>query len=170
MNERGNLLDLVGGFSSSSSIWLVSTWTSKCVSRLTLELKMAARLLQRRGDSELSKYSLSSQDKGLHAEDSAQAERMRAQTSEKERERPRAKRSECRSVPDNVMLCTMGVISASQHVRPRASAASTSGKNRTANICSCLRALLSLKTHKHTRICRAGAVLQGSGTVERLTC
>lgn len=86
MNERGNLLDLVGGFSSSSSIWLVSTWTSKCVSRLTLELKMAARLLQRRGDSELSKYSLSSQDKGLYAEDSAQAERVRAQTSEKERE------------------------------------------------------------------------------------
>lgn len=75
MNEKGNALDLVGGFSSSSSIWLVSTWTSKCVSRLTLELKTAARLLQRRGDSELSKYSLSSQDKGLHAEDSAPAER-----------------------------------------------------------------------------------------------
>lgn len=53
-------------------------------------------------------------------------------------------------VPDNVMLWTMGVIRASQHVRPRASAASTSGKNRTANICSCLRALFSLKTNTQT--------------------
>lgn len=87
MNEKGNLLDLVGGFSSSSSIWLVSTWTSKCVSRLTLELKMAARLLQRRGDSELSKYSLSSQDKGLHAEASVQTEREKKSTDFRERDR-----------------------------------------------------------------------------------
>lgn len=72
--NKGNSLDFTGGFSSSSSIWLVSTWTSKCVSRLTLELKMAARLLQRRGDSELSKYSLSSQERGLHADDSAERE------------------------------------------------------------------------------------------------
>lgn len=63
-------LDLTGGFSSSLSSRLVSTWTRRCVRRLTLELKMAARLLQRRADSALSRYSLSSQDRGLDAEDS----------------------------------------------------------------------------------------------------
>lgn len=67
-------LDLTGGFSSSPSIWLVSTWTSRCVRRLTLELKMAARLLQRRADSALSRYSLSSQDRGLHAKDSGKTQ------------------------------------------------------------------------------------------------
>lgn len=67
-------LDLTGGLSSSSSIWLVSTWTSRCVRRLTLELKMAARLLHRRADSALSRYSLSSQDRGLHAEDSGKTQ------------------------------------------------------------------------------------------------
>ena len=43
-----------------------------------------------------------------------------------------------------VMLWTMGVMSASQQVRPRASAASASGRKRSANICSCRRALFSL--------------------------
>lgn len=147
----GDLLDLVGGLSSSSSAWLVSTWTSKCVSRLTLELKMAARLLQRRGDSELSRYSLSSQDKGLHADDSAR-DGERAHRPQRKSEKARARCGECRALPDNVMLWTMGVIRASQQVRPRASAASASGKNRTANICSCLRALLSLTTHTHTHL------------------
>lgn len=63
-------LDLTGGFSSSPSGQLVSTWTSRWVSRRTLELKMAARLLQRRAVFVLSRYSLSSQDRGLHAKDS----------------------------------------------------------------------------------------------------
>lgn len=71
---------------------------------------MAARLLQRRGDSELSKYSLSSQDRGLHAEDSTQRERKRAHISEmtlerlRKREMSEGRWSECRYVPDNVML------------------------------------------------------------------
>lgn len=56
----------------------------------------------------------------------------------------------CVPVPDSVMLWTMGVISASQQVRPRASAASASGRKRSANICSCLRALFSLNTQKYT--------------------
>ena len=54
----------------------------------------------------------------------------------------------CVCVPDSVMLCTMGVIRASQQVRPRASAASASGRKRSANICSCLRALFSLNTER----------------------
>lgn len=49
--------------------------------------------------------------------------------------------------PVEVMVRTMGVTSASQQVRPKASAASTSGRKRSANICSCLRALFSLSTH-----------------------
>lgn len=57
----------------------------------------------------------------------------------------------------------MGVIRASQQVRPRASAASTSGKKRTANICSCLRALLSLRTHTHTPV--VGATADSISTV-----
>ncbi|TNN33641.1 hypothetical protein EYF80_056198 [Liparis tanakae] len=67
---------------------------------------MAARLSQRRADSPLPRYSVSSQDSGLGAKDSG----------------------------------------ASQQVRPRASDASASGRKRSANICSCLRALLSLST------------------------
>lgn len=63
-------LDLTGGLSSSLSGRLVSTWTRRCVRRRTRELKMAARLLERRADSALSKYSLSSQDRGLGTEDS----------------------------------------------------------------------------------------------------
>lgn len=38
---------------------------------------MAARLLQRRADSALSRYSLSSQDRGLDAEDSGYTEKAR---------------------------------------------------------------------------------------------
>lgn len=65
----GHSLDFMGGLSSSPSAPPVSTWTSRWVRRRTLELKMAARLLQRRAASEFSRYSLSSQASGLEGDD-----------------------------------------------------------------------------------------------------
>lgn len=48
-------------------------------------------------------------------------------------------------LPGLVMLCTTGVTRASQHVLPRARAASLSGRKRSAKSCSCCNARFSLQ-------------------------
>lgn len=61
-----------------------------------------------------------------------------------------------RRVPGLVMLCTKGFTKASQHVLPKARAASSSGRKRSAKPCSCRSARFSLQQRAgSTRCCRA---------------
>lgn len=58
-------LDFTGGFSSSGSGLLESTWTSRWLSRRTRELKMAARFLALAAALMFSRYWLRSHERGL---------------------------------------------------------------------------------------------------------
>lgn len=119
-----------------------STCTRSWVRRRTQDPKAAPRPEARRGSSTLSRYSPSSQARGLTPSGSARPTRLSARCLCLGHGPAGSRRAQ---VPGLVMLCTKGFTRASQNVLPRARAASSSGRKRLAKPCSCCSARFSLQ-------------------------